>query len=103
MSMGPWRRWAPFESTPTHPLHQSYNVYGTVAQVGTLLIHPHPPLAPELYLGEDADVTMQPWCKGFKGTIQEVPSKTAGKSYNVYETVVQVLSAQLINGCASTC
>ena len=34
-------------------------------------------------------VTMQPWYKGFKGTIQEVPSKTAGKSYNVYGTVAQ--------------
>lgn len=32
---------------------------------------------------------MQPWYKGFKGTIQEVPSKTAGKSYNVYGTVAQ--------------
>ena len=38
--------------------------------------------------GEEV-VTMQPWYKGFKGTIQEVPSKTAGKSYNVYGTVAQ--------------
>ena len=38
--------------------------------------------------GEDV-VTMQPWYKGFKGTIQEAPSKTAGKSYNVYGTVAQ--------------
>ena len=38
--------------------------------------------------GEEV-VTMQPWYKGFKGTIQEAPSKTAGKSYNVYGTVAQ--------------
>ena len=37
-------------------------------------------------------VTMQPWYRGFKGTIQEVPSKTAGKSYNVYGTIAQVKS-----------
>lgn len=42
-----------------------------------------------LLRGEQPEV-MQPWYRGFKGTIQEVPSKTAGKSYNVYGTIAQV-------------
>ena len=42
-----------------------------------------------LLRGEELEV-MQPWYRGFKGTIQEVPSKTAGKSYNVYGTIAQV-------------
>ena len=33
---------------------------------------------------------MQPWYNGFRGTIQEVPSKTAGRSYAVYGTIAQV-------------
>lgn len=42
-----------------------------------------------LLAGEEV-VPMQPWYNGFKGTIQETPSKTAGKSYNVHGTVAQV-------------
>ncbi|CAL5226164.1 g8989 [Coccomyxa viridis] len=42
-----------------------------------------------LLSGEELEI-MQPWYRGFKGTIQEVPSKTAGKSYNVYGTIAQV-------------
>jgi DNA topoisomerase-2 len=44
-----------------------------------------------LLAGEEV-VTMQPWYRGFRGTIQETPSKTAGKSYSVYGTVAQVRS-----------
>ena len=33
-----------------------------------------------LLLGEDMQA-MEPWYKNFKGTIQEVPTRTAGKSY----------------------
>ena len=33
---------------------------------------------------------MQPWYNGFRGTIQEVPSKTAGRSYAVHGTIAQV-------------
>jgi DNA topoisomerase II len=37
-------------------------------------------------------VPMQPWYKGFKGTIQEIPSKTAGKSYLITGVITQVLA-----------
>ncbi|CAL8463907.1 g3442 [Coccomyxa elongata] len=47
-----------------------------------------------LLAGEEV-VPMQPWYNGFKGTIQETPSKTAGKSYNVHGTVAQVDDATL--------
>ena len=40
---------------------------------------PFPPGAP-----------MHPWYNGFRGTIQEAPSKTAGRSYSVYGTIAQV-------------
>ena len=40
---------------------------------------PFPPGAP-----------MHPWYNGFRGTIQEAPSKTAGRSYVVYGTIAQV-------------
>ena len=33
---------------------------------------------------------MHPWYNGFRGTIQEAPSKTAGRSYSVYGTIAQV-------------
>ena len=36
------------------------------------------------------ECTREVLVKGLEDTIQEVPSKTAGKSYNVYGTVAQV-------------
>lgn len=39
--------------------------------------------------GEEV-IPMQPWYKGFKGTIQEIPSKTAGKSYLITGVITQV-------------
>lgn len=41
-------------------------------------------------LAGEAVQPMQPWYRGFKGTIQETLSKTAGKSYSVYGTIAQV-------------
>lgn len=35
-------------------------------------------------------VEMQPWYRSFSGQIMEVPSKTAGKSYNLNGVVSQV-------------
>ena len=35
-------------------------------------------------------VPMQPWYKGFRGTIHEIDSKTAGKSYAINGCVAQV-------------
>lgn len=49
-----------------------------------------------LLAGEEV-VPMQPWYNGFKGTIQEIPSKTAGKSYNVHGTVAQVRASHLLD------
>ena len=42
-----------------------------------------------LLLGEDP-VPMQPWYKNFKGTIQEGPTKTAGKSYACNGVITKV-------------
>ena len=39
--------------------------------------------------GQEA-VEMQPWYRSFSGKIMEVPSKTAGKSYNLNGVVSQV-------------
>lgn len=33
---------------------------------------------------------IQPWYKGFKGGISEVPSKTSGKSYSISGIITQV-------------
>ena len=33
---------------------------------------------------------MQPWYKGFHGAIEEVPTKTAGKSYAIHGVVSEV-------------
>lgn len=33
---------------------------------------------------------MQPWYKGFHGSIEEVPTKTAGKSYAIHGIVAEV-------------
>ena len=46
-----------------------------------------------LLLGEDP-VPMQPWYKNFKGTIQEVPTKTAGKSYACNGVITKVFPLQ---------
>lgn len=35
-------------------------------------------------------VAMEPWYKGFRGTIHEVDSKTSGKSYAINGCVAQV-------------
>ena len=42
-----------------------------------------------LLTGEEL-VEMQPWYRGFNGTIMQVPSKTAGKSYTLNGVVSQV-------------
>ena len=46
-----------------------------------------------LLAGEEME-EMSPWYRGFCGTIMEVPSKTAGKSYAVYGSVAQVGAAE---------
>lgn len=46
-----------------------------------------------LLAGEEME-EMSPWYRGFRGTIMEVPSKTAGKSYAVYGSVSQVGAAE---------
>ena len=43
---------------------------------------------------------MHPWYNGFRGTIQEAPSKTAGPSYSVYGTIAQVRTD---SSCRSDC
>ena len=39
---------------------------------------------------------MQPWYRGFSGTIMQVPSKTAGKSYTLNGVVSQVQYTLLV-------
>lgn len=51
--------------------------------------HPHSAAAQRLLNGEPMEV-MAPWYRGFRGTIDEVPSKTGGKSYNLAGIVHQV-------------
>ena len=46
-------------------------------------------------LARRAQAPMQPWYAGFKGTIQEVPSKTAGRSYAVHGIIAQVSTPPL--------
>lgn len=41
-------------------------------------------------LNGEEPVEMQPWYRGFNGSIMEVPSKTAGKSYTLNGVVSQV-------------
>lgn len=41
-------------------------------------------------LAGEQPVEMQPWYRDFSGTIMEVPSKTAGKSYTLNGVVSQV-------------
>lgn len=50
-----------------------------------------------LLAGEEP-VEMQPWYRDFSGTIMEVPSKTAGKSYTLNGVVSQVRNpAAIVN------
>lgn len=42
-------------------------------------------------LDDEEPLEMDPWYKGFTGSITEVPSKTAGKSYVVSGKVTQVI------------
>jgi DNA gyrase/topoisomerase IV, subunit A len=46
-------------------------------------------------------IPMQPWYKGFKGTIQEVPSKTAGKSYLITGVITQVGSISVFGNISN--
>ncbi len=61
-------------------------------------------------LAGGAQTPLQPCYAGFKGTIQEVPSKTAGRSYAVHGTIAQVLisssalpKTRLPHACACAC
>lgn len=51
-----------------------------------------------LLAGEEP-VEMQPWYRDFNGTIMEVPSKTAGKSYTLNGVVSQVCKPQFWGRC----
>ncbi|EFN59062.1 hypothetical protein CHLNCDRAFT_137783 [Chlorella variabilis] len=43
-----------------------------------------------LMLDGEQPVAMKPWYRGFKGTIEEVPTKTSGKSYQICGVINQV-------------
>lgn len=51
-----------------------------------------------LLAGEEP-MEMQPWYRDFNGTITEVPSKTAGKSYTLNGVVSQVCESHCLGGC----
>jgi hypothetical protein len=51
---------------------------------------PVPAAAPQRLLRGEAPEPMAPWYRGFRGDVAEVPSKTAGKSYNISGTASQV-------------
>ena len=42
-----------------------------------------------LLAGEEMQV-MQPWYNGFTGEVQEVPSKTSGKTYTLNGIIIEV-------------
>lgn len=46
-------------------------------------------------LNGEQQVEMQPWYRGFSGSIMEVPSKTAGKSYTLNGVVSQVFNTSM--------
>lgn len=47
-------------------------------------------------LAGEPQAPMQPWYKGFKGAIQEVPTKTAGKSYTLNGIISQVRAMRVV-------
>lgn len=48
------------------------------------------PIPLQRLLHGEAIEPMMPWYRGFRGGVQEVPSKTGGKSYNISGIVSQV-------------
>jgi hypothetical protein len=50
----------------------------------------HPPPYPQRLLSGEPMEVMAPWYRGFKGAVEEIPSKTGGKSYSISGIITQV-------------